>query len=255
MITLLESAKRRSWAIPDDSSGTKTAGGLALSPYHAGLQCQDFDRITAIWSALEKCTNDDPDALILYAGCGPVAPLVLPALEKTNCRVHCVDIHAASLESAKWALAPWRDRCTFEQADLCNWQWDRPNQQPSIIVAETLNAGLLNEPQIAIWRNLFWQFPSAAWIPCGVAVKFTEGGVAIFSPSDNDPAPVDFVANENGITIETVVEMYPGDWLSNSNSPLTQPIQISTDETGPGVAEYFSNETPGWKLHFTGAAK
>lgn len=247
MISLLEQAKSRAYACKSREPGTITAGGLALSPYHAAGLVSDLDRINAIWSALKKWTAGiNTPGTILYAGCGPVAPLVLPLLDETDWRVHCVDIHAAALESAKHALAPWRERVTFEQGDLTNWQWFRPGcEKPKIIVCETLNAGLLGEPQIAIWRNLYPQFPAAAFVPCAVAVKFEPGGVAIFTPAENTPPPIEFVAGEKGVEIQTVVEMYPGVWLHNSNSPLNTPVNIRVAR-GSGVAEYVSSAKPGW---------
>ena len=71
-----------------DTNPTSLSGGVALSSQHA-LDClrdplRTVRFIKAMHSAINDAVLEFPDTAInlLYAGCGPVAPIILPLLHK-----------------------------------------------------------------------------------------------------------------------------------------------------------------------------
>jgi hypothetical protein len=143
--------------------------GLAIAPVDAARCVLDAPRTACLARALDAsiahqlARNPDARVQVLYAGCGPFAPLALIAATRwrhARLRIDLLDVHAASLRSA---------RALFDQAGLAGLlgeaicadavRWRRPTQapRPAILVAEVMQRALACEPQLAVVANLLPQ--------------------------------------------------------------------------------------------------
>ena len=157
--------------IADDSdiaTATLLNCGNAISPKYAARCVLDYCRTTQFLrgthAAVLECQNRFPNQTIniLYAGCGPFAPLVLPLcvmLEEGKISLTLIDIHEISLTSARKIFGEFglsnfvRD---FVQCDATEFKADT---MPHILIAETMQKALAKEPQVAITLSLAPQLP------------------------------------------------------------------------------------------------
>ena len=137
--------------------------GVAISPEAAAHCVHDTQRsvvfiravFAAIKTAKKRFANGPID--ILYAGCGPFATLLLPILGRFNpeeLTVHLLDIHQQSLDSVDSLIRHCGlqgHRISYIQADACHYQ--HPST-PHVIIAETMQKSLEQEPQFAVTANL-----------------------------------------------------------------------------------------------------
>ena len=137
--------------------------GVAISPEAAAHCVHDTQRsvvfiraaFAAIKTAKKRFANGPID--ILYAGCGPFATLLLPILGRFNpeeLTVHLLDIHQPSLDSVDSLIRHCGlqgHRISYIQADACHYQ--HPSN-PHVIIAETMQKSLEQEPQFAVTANL-----------------------------------------------------------------------------------------------------
>lgn len=147
-------------AWPDDSL---LNSGVAISPQAAAHCVQDHQRtvvyIRGIYAAIRDAMTRFPDNAIsiLYAGCGPYATLLLPLLElfePGQLEVCLVDIHQDSLDSVSRLINDFglsEHSIKLVQADACHYQH---NSQPHLIITETMQKALEQEPQVAITTQL-----------------------------------------------------------------------------------------------------
>jgi hypothetical protein len=146
-----------------DSVGTVLPFGEALSPINAARCASDAARTlkffrgtyAALLDAQQRFTNGPIE--ILYAGCGPLATLVLPLatqFKADQIQITLIDIHARSLESAqnvieRLGLTDYiRD---YIQSDAASYVHPRPLH---MVITETMQKALSKEPQVAITVNL-----------------------------------------------------------------------------------------------------
>ena len=137
--------------------------GVAISPEAAAHCVRDTQRsvvfiraaFAAIKAAQNRFTNGPID--ILYAGCGPFATILLPLLGRFNpdeLTVHLLDIHQRSLDSVALLIkhCGLQTHCvSYLQEDACNYQ--HPSN-PHVVIAETMQKSLEQEPQFAVTANL-----------------------------------------------------------------------------------------------------
>lgn len=157
--------------------------GQALSPVDAARCLLDFLRtarfLQAVDQAIETRSEQAPGRPIelLYAGCGPLAPLVLPLARRhrsRGLRITLIDAHESSLHHARrlFGLAGISDLlhdCVC--ADATRMRLD-PGRRPDILVAEVMQRALSREPQLAIVANLFPQCAAdAVLVPRCVSVS------------------------------------------------------------------------------------
>lgn len=141
--------------------------GRALAPSHAARCVQDFVRTArltqAVAAAIECRRRQRPGqpVQVLYAGCGPLAPLaLLPALKAgADLRFWLIDIHPQSLDGARhlFAHAGMADRiaeCWCADATTVRLPG---SLRPDILVVETMQRALDHEPQLAVVANLAGQ--------------------------------------------------------------------------------------------------
>lgn len=155
---------------------TITAFGVAISPTMASMCVDDFARTVqflrglhaAIIEQLADRTNEP--FRVLYAGCGPWAPLAIPLMSlfsETEVRFTLLDIHDESIRSVATILSALGlgDRIEkLEAADASLYVIDNL-MTPDLIVVEMLRAAFEAEPQIAVVTNLYLQAPGAVLIP------------------------------------------------------------------------------------------
>jgi hypothetical protein len=158
----------------------RTLHGLAISPGHAALCGEDFVRtvtfLRGVAAALARAQQSrDGPVRVLYAGCGPYALLVLPLLTlpgNVDVRVTLLDLHPDSTRSvARLVRMLGLDEPveSIETVDATTFTID-PDRRPDVIVAEVMQAGLRNEPQVAVVRRLLEQAPDALLVPSAVRI-------------------------------------------------------------------------------------
>ena len=137
--------------------------GVAISPEAAAHCVNDSQRTVvfiraayaAITAAKQRFANGPIE--VLYAGCGPFATLLLPLL--ANFRpgelvVHLLDIHQRSLESVALLIRHFDlegHSISYVKDDACHYQH---SSNPHVIIAETMQKSLEQEPQFAVTANL-----------------------------------------------------------------------------------------------------
>jgi hypothetical protein len=143
---------------------THTGYGYAIAPLNAGYCLLDMDRSFAfmkgLFEAIEEAKLRFPNQKIhiLYAGTGPFASLVLPIAQHYEHDQVCItalDIH----DSAILFLKKLVEELEFE-AFFCNYlvknacMYEYEGEPVTILLSETMAAGLLEEPQAAVFQNL-----------------------------------------------------------------------------------------------------
>ena len=142
------------------------ANGVAINPKAAAHCALDYDRsvvfirgVYAAISALRPRFSDTP-LEILYAGCGPFATLLLPLLGKFlpgEFNLYLLDFHQRSLDSVKLLLNHFGFCAHAVQtikADACSYKHER---KLHMVIAETMQKSLEQEPQFAVTANLAHQ--------------------------------------------------------------------------------------------------
>ncbi|MDT0554386.1 hypothetical protein [Patiriisocius hiemis] len=164
---------------------THVDGGIALSSQHA-LDClQDPLRTVRFIKATYHAIRDAQSIFknqqieLVYAGCGPGAPIVLPLLSMFSPKelaITLVDINQSSITSVE-ALIKFLDATAyFRKSYLGNAiEYKHDTSLPlHIVVSETMDKGLIKEPQVAITQNLVPQLnPKGILIPEAIDI-FTE---------------------------------------------------------------------------------
>lgn len=164
------------------SEDTFLSQGVAINPSAAAYCIKDYQRsvmfirgVHAALKALRARADSATKTNILYAGCGPFATLLLPLLhlfEPDELNIHLLDIHQQSLDSAaklisSLGLSDYQiqlvqaDACTYQTPDLFD-----------LIIVETMQKALEQEPQLAITANLSNQLAkNGIFIPEEITVE------------------------------------------------------------------------------------
>ena len=144
---------------------THIDGGIALSSQDA-LNClkdplRTVRFIKGTYQAIQKASTLFPNDKIelLYAGCGPAAPIITPLLcllHPEKIAVTLLDINPTSITSVKKLIHVLGAQDFFRKYELTDaTQYQHPPNLPlHIIVSETMDKGFSKEPQIRITQNL-----------------------------------------------------------------------------------------------------
>jgi hypothetical protein len=155
--------------------------GVAINPQAAAHCAIDYKRsvsfIRAVYAAINSLKVRFPDTPleILYAGCGPFGTLLLPLLGRFSpgeLKLYLLDFHQRSLDSVKLLLADFRFCAHAAQtvkADACNY---KHGGKLHLVIAETMQKSLEQEPQFAVTANLAPQlWPTGVFIPQRIDVS------------------------------------------------------------------------------------
>jgi predicted RNA methylase len=141
--------------------------GKAIGATWAALCLDDFVRtkifIKGLCNAIDALLEKKRGPLhILYAGCGPFATLILPALSiysKNEIQCTLLEINTISLESAKRVIGKlgYDDYIlSYQNEDATKYTVD--NIIPiDIVLSETMQCGLVKEQQVPIVMNIMKQ--------------------------------------------------------------------------------------------------
>lgn len=155
---------REDTADPRDRTATAAPAGTAISPLDAG-RCLLDPRRTAVYlrgvhAAIQEAQRRFPGEVIhvLYAGCGPFAPLclpLLPLLAGEAVRFTLLDVHARAVESVQAILTALRLEGGNAECLVCDaTHYHNPNHRPlHVVVSETMQRALEKEPQVAVLMN------------------------------------------------------------------------------------------------------
>lgn len=147
-----------------DRSATSVPAGCAISPLDAGRCLLDSRRtavyLRGVYHAIQEAQRRFPEETIhvLYAGCGPFAPLCLPLLPLlAGEAVHftLLDVHTRAIESVQTIMAALRlEGANIECVVGDATRYRTPDHHPvHVVVSEAMQRALEKEPQVAILMN------------------------------------------------------------------------------------------------------
>lgn len=150
---------------PEDAYDTFLQSGKALALRDAARCVLDYARTSAFLqgthAAVRRARERFPGGpvTILYAGCGPFATLALPLATQfgpDEVQFTLLDINPKSLASARRAfrsLGLGRHVRDYVQGDASAYAHDSP-EPLRMVITETMQRALENEPQVAVTANL-----------------------------------------------------------------------------------------------------
>jgi len=148
--------------------------GKAISPSAAAHCLLEMKRTAVFLRGIKKAIDGKinegrKNINILYAGCGPYATLVTPLLtlyRPGTIRVALLDINNASLNAVKKLITSLGLKDFISDYILADASVYKVNKDYDIVISETMQACLQNEPQVAIMKNLIPQMSeNAVFIP------------------------------------------------------------------------------------------
>ncbi len=260
--------------------------GKAIGTTWAVLCLDDVLRtrqfIRGVMQAVEHLLKQKPKVHLLYAGTGPFAPLILPALAhfpkgKISCSLLEInDYSFATMQKVINQLGLESTAVEMVQTDASTFQIS-DEYLPDLIISETMQAALKDEQQVSIFLNLMRQVPEdCLFIPQAIQLSL---GIFEFSDELSKPVaplfevsrnalqtqlktttPASFEAVEvqiqkkdfpekSGVYILTDIHIYGQEWLRINHSGLTVPIlQVYLDMLDSDQilvkAQYIINENP-----------
>ena len=137
--------------------------GVAINPRAAAQCALDYRRtvvfLRGVHAAMQslKARSSGNALNILYAGCGPFATLLLPLLarfEPFEVNITLLDIHQSSLDSVRLLCNHFGvgdHSLRLVRGNACSYQHP---QELDLVIAETMQKALEQEPQFAVTANL-----------------------------------------------------------------------------------------------------
>lgn len=184
----------------EDSESATLPSGQAIAPLDAARCVLDHERtakfVRGIHAAIRAAQRKFPHGAIelVYAGCGPFAPLVLPLtalFDASQIQFTLLDVHEKSLQAAQKifdALGLPRFVRQYVRGDAASYKHAGPPVH--IVVVEAMQAALEKEPQVAMTMNLAPQISAGGFLVpqkiaidaclCNAQEEFADGPVAGF---------------------------------------------------------------------------
>lgn len=144
--------------------GIHTGHGVALAPFNAAYCLLDTDRsftfMKGMIEAIEAAKLRFPDQKIhiLYAGTGPFASLILPLTQRytpDEIGITALDIQSSAIVFLKKLIEELELEHYFLDFITHNAiTYQHKGEPVMILLSETMSAGLLEEPQAAVFHNL-----------------------------------------------------------------------------------------------------
>jgi hypothetical protein len=213
-----------------DSDGSRLPSGEAISPRDAARCVLDYNRTSKFlrgsYAAILEARERFPDTTIeiLYAGCGPFAPLAVPLTTRfspAEIQFTLLDVHQRSLDAAR-RIFQTLGRSAFvrdyRQCDAALYQHDAPHVI-HVIIVEAMQAALEKEPQVAITLNLAPQLcrggmliPERITITCHLC-ELTKEFPALATEADVVSSLSCGDRDQAGVTLGRVLELTAGNGL------------------------------------------
>lgn len=141
---------------------THLPSGKSISPSGAAHCLLEMKRtavfIRGIKQAIDlKIVNTKDFVKILYAGCGPYATMIAPLVHyysPDKLKVTFLDINSISLNGAEKLINELDLKNFIDRFVLANAKTYKVDVTFDIVISETMQAGLKNEPQVAVMQNL-----------------------------------------------------------------------------------------------------
>ncbi|MGH2553133.1 MAG: hypothetical protein ACRDEB_05415 [Chitinophagaceae bacterium] len=275
----------------------QTASGKAIAPRWAASCLDDMMRtrsfILGIRDAIEEKLrlNAGRPVTVLYAGAGPFATLLTPLItcfSSEQVKMVLIEINPVSIRHLqKMILHIGMEEYIIDvvQADAVNYSIP-DDQQPDILVSETMNNALQREPQVSIVANLMSQCSRQPFlIPEQIKIEACLIGDPLLNPSSilslntlleldvqtaiqikNDPDKVQALSPGVQVTIPsrpdplykqlalcTTIRIFRQHVIRHNESGLTIPqilMMISSIKKFPVrmLFQYCISDTPGFKI-------
>lgn len=233
--------------------------GVAINPEAAAFCIQDYQRSTmfirgvfAAIKAAQRCFSG-VSIKILYAGCGPFATQLLPLLNQFTpgeLDIALLDIHPRSLDSVNKLLRHFgfeRHNIRLIHGDACHYQHP---ERLHIIIAETMQKSLEQEPQFAVTANLAPQLETGGiFIPQQIDVTLCLADMASEKEQFKNGKGIDVTALINSgkrLLLGKLFTLYPEDAAKQMNNAVfnqntsRQELKLTTIEIPSiGLADHY----------------
>lgn len=153
--------------VPEASFETQLPSGKALSPWLAALCVKDSMRTAVFLRGVEQALRERRPRSVLYAGCGPFAPLALPLMSRhPETNFTFLDIHEQAIDSVRTLTRHFGfTNCELAVGDATRYEAEAAD----VVIVEAMQAALSKEPQVAIVQHL--SRCGATMIPQNVTVE------------------------------------------------------------------------------------
>lgn len=168
-----------------NDQGINLPSGKAISPAAAAHCLLEMIRTTRFLRGIHRAIQDKlitkNRIRILYAGCGPYASLITPILSilpTKKVTVDLLDINKIALQSAQQVINGFGLEKFIGEYYLNDAATFQIENNYDIVISETLQAALKNEPFVAIYQNLVPQTPfDCIYIPEEVVVVLKQNTI------------------------------------------------------------------------------